>query len=69
MENPKFVDKENVALVIHHEHDHNEGHYENYDGYNTLNTTAEEAQFKTPSFANKQPISTLRLSKEVNKRS
>lgn len=37
MENPIFVDDENIPLITHHDHDNN--HNIDYDVYNTLNTT------------------------------
>lgn len=37
MENPIFVDDENIPLITHHDNDND--HNIDYDEYNTLNTT------------------------------
>ena len=40
MENPIFVDNENIPLVTHHDQDCDGDHDKYYDNYNALNTTA-----------------------------
>ena len=58
MENPIFVDDENISLVTHH-HEGCEGDHD--DDYNDCNTPitkkADEGTFTTPSSTNKQRTS------------
>ena len=61
MENPRFVDDENISLITLHENDRDGDHDIDYDKYNTRNTTVGETAFATPDFTNKQSILTLLL--------
>ena len=36
MENPTFVDNQNVPLVTYHDKDYEGGHDDDYDGYNQI---------------------------------
>ena len=40
MENPIFVDNENIPLVTHHDQGCDGDHDNDYNNYNALNTTA-----------------------------
>ena len=67
MENPIFVDDENIPLVAHHDKDQDANHYDDYNDYKTPNVTDEETKFTTPSPTNKQPTSTLWLTQKVKR--
>ena len=66
MENPIFVDNENILLVTHHDKDHDDDN--DYGDYNTPNTCrVDETTFTTPSLKDNRPTSTLRLRQKVKR--
>ena len=66
MENPIFVDDENIPLVIHHDKNCESDHDDDYKNYNTPNTSKVNMKtFMTPRPTNKQATSTLWLGKKV----
>ena len=59
MENPAFLDDENIPLVTYHSKDCEGDHDNDYDDCNTPNTTVEETSFTTPSSTDNKSTSTL----------
>ena len=58
MENPTFVNNENIPQITHHDEDHD--YDKDYDDYDTPNTSkVDETTFLTPSSTDKQETSTL----------
>ena len=66
MDNPIIVNDEKIPLVTYH--DKNCGDNNDYDDYNTPNTSrVDEAIFTMPEFTDKQATPTSRLRQKINK--
>ena len=64
MDNPIFVNDENIPLVTNHDENHGDDNV--YDDYNTPNTSrVDKTTFTMLGSTNKQAASTLRLRQKV----
>ena len=68
MENRIFADDENVSLVVHCDVDDNNNHGDNFDVNCTQNTMVEEEKLAAHNSADKQPTSSLQLSRKVKQK-